>query len=157
MLFIKFQHTAARRRLHKPNVGLDLSESFNTQPRGGGCQIHLWCQYRQSVSTHSRAEAAARDSCVVAVAILGFNTQPRGGGCVFGKFFTGWYGGVSTHSRAEAAAKITAQELREMAVSTHSRAEAAALFESGIIASLLFQHTAARRRLPVHLSFKSCG
>ena len=80
------------------------------------------------VSTHSRAEAAAWIDPATAKSILGFNTQPRGGGC-----FPDELGGV-----------ITAD------VSTHSRAEAAAIIyirQKGVFPR--FQHTAARRRLPL--------
>ena len=56
-----------------------------------------------SVSTHSRAEAAA------IVVLFGFRLSL-----------------VSTHSRAEAAAHQSQLNVRTEAVSTHSRAEAAA-------------------------------
>ena len=78
----KFQHTAARRRLL-------IAKAKN--------------EGRVMVSTHSRAEAAAK----------------------------GWHGGVvwypvSTHSRAEAAAAPIGRAWSSVNVSTHSRAEAAA-------------------------------
>ena len=100
-----FQHTAARRRLHVPPpltaeaekvsthsraeaaasdfpAHFRIISSFNTQPRGGGCDYAVFHDLRLLVSTHSRAEAAAftiksprcRKNC--------FNTQPRGGGCI---------------------------------------------------------------------------
>ena len=82
---ISFQHTAARRRLH----GL----------------ITLDCE-QGSVSTHSRAEAAATQRNLISYSDY-----------------------VSTHSRAEAAA-IHSRYARSVAVvSTHSRAEAAALVQ----------------------------
>ena len=58
----QFQHTAARRRL-----------PFRS------------CRYRDyvHVSTHSRAEAAAKTSSRLAFLIFSFNTQPHGGGCHF--------------------------------------------------------------------------
>ena len=77
-----FQHTAARRRLQ---LGINIGVKQNY------------------VSTHSRAEAAARY-------ILG-TAEPRK---------------VSTHSRAEAAAARRNGGLINAGVSTHSRAEAAA-------------------------------
>ncbi len=77
---------------------------FNTQPRGGGCLlIQLKTKVINNVSTHSRAEAAAK------------------------KFL--WSGKrckVSTHSRAEAAANDGFVVEEHYYVSTHSRAEAAA-------------------------------
>ena len=77
-----FQHSAARRRLHE----------WQVDPN-----IHF------EVSTHSRAEAAAK----------GNKSMPVGST-------------VSTHSRAEAAANGTHVVLDRAIVSTHSRAEAAA-------------------------------
>ena len=99
------------------------------------------------VSTHSRAEAAARGH----VAECG-------------------YFDVSTHSRAEAAATNAISEKAETlkfqhtaarrrlraagryfqmgaGVSTHSRAEAAACLKTMTGQQKMFQHTAARRRL----------
>ena len=124
----KFQHTAARRRLllnhFYEETGKNVSThsraeaaafnqaespsyaiSFNTQPRGGGCFLI----YRLTVPINAFQHTAARrrlhrDSCVVAVAILGFNTQPRGGGCLKLMLEHKMIGDVSTHSRAEAAA-----------------------------------------------------
>ena len=57
---------------------------------------------------------------------------------------------VSTHSRAEAAANGSHYvAMKPICVSTHSRAEAAAMEVVNLTAQgLLFQHTAARRRLP---------
>ena len=57
-----FQHTAARRRLR---WGISFRSAwicFNTQPRGGGCFNHWAADKTEWVSTHSRAEAAARRS-----------------------------------------------------------------------------------------------
>ena len=55
---------------------------------------------------------------------------------------------VSTHSRTKAAANNHKQLLQLKKVSTHSRTKAAAV--SFVLSSILilFQHTAARRRLP---------
>ena len=58
----------------------------------------------------------------------GFNTQPREGGCVVIRKTKGW-NKVSTHSRAKAAASMRASMNRHV----------------------MFQHTAARRRLPAIL------
>ena len=123
----QFQHTAARRRL--PGVRVkeitpelvsthsraeaaaggfcDLTKqerSFNTQPRGGGCQTDSFSDALLAyVSTHSRAEAAASGIVIYRsvkmfqhtaarrrllyftksnqIRSSCFNTQPRGGGC----------------------------------------------------------------------------
>ena len=77
---------------------------FNTQPRGGGCtnknnrpcyssmfqhtaarrrlpSISTPFIFKTSVSTHSRAEAAATSASNISSNNKCFNTQPRGGGC----------------------------------------------------------------------------
>ena len=121
-----------------------------------------------NVSTHSRAEAAARPNGNYTKPSQRFNTQPRGGGCpkrsVFccnhNGFNTQPRGGgcfdrvrlyhqidVSTHSRAEAAANHMHLVQFFFRVSTHSRAEAAASIIIQSSQSSAFQHTAARRRL----------
>ncbi len=77
-----FQHTAARRRLQMlPTILIS----------------------NLTVSTHSRAEAAATATFKRHRANLSFNTQPRGGGCKM-DYHIDWLTIVSTHSRAEAAA-----------------------------------------------------
>ena len=100
---LKFQHTAARRRLHLSLRDISSLSCFNTQPRGGGCRMTAttatfthcfntqprgggcsWLFYfppLRRVSTHSRAEAAALSLFVSNKPFLSFNTQPRGGGC----------------------------------------------------------------------------
>ena len=80
----EFQHTAARRRLHKTSGQVFKHERFNTQPREGGCQA----------------------LCPESLPVRGFNTQPREGGCLL---------------------KEIMQNAQEV-----------------------FQHTAARRRLPYY-------
>ena len=87
--------------------------------------ICLSWQCLRIVSTHSRAEAAAHNGMI--------DTQSAR---------------VSTHSRAEAAATAPACKAAVLTVSTHSRAEAAAKREEKILpVEVVFQHTAARRRL----------
>ncbi len=84
---------------------LILGQSFNTQPRGGGCLIKLSLLiFYGLVSIHSRAEAAARSYQCSAIRL-----------------------DVSIHSRAEAAASAWQDDKVEgKTVSIHSRAEAAA-------------------------------
>ena len=105
IFILKFQHTAARRRLHMRCIKIFIFNSFNTQPRGGGCMLLIHCQHNLQVSTHSRAEAAARIFVIEPLLLL-----------------------VSTHSRAEAAAGTISRIGLIMPVSTHSRAEAAAIY-----------------------------
>ncbi len=148
-LLMGFQHTAARRRLparcyimsHHSQVSTHSRpkaaasrrsgyerglSSFNTQPRGGGCDSpEISFDNLPSVSTHSRAEAAANTISTFKHVFNCFNTQPRGGGCI----------------------SVASQNSRLFDVSTHSRAEAAAYQIYKIQHKRLFQHTAARRRL----------
>ena len=167
----RFQHTAARRRLRPAPCRRPARSRFNTQPPEGGCQwtkdkprqaskfqhtaarrrllpargvFRFWSgvsthsrpkaaaslQTRYTicakVSTHSRPKAAASNSYTDRNHHPCFNTQPPEGGCHL------------THL-------CNCGEL----VSTHSRPKAAA--QAGYNAATLrhlFQHTAARRRLP---------
>ena len=75
-----------------------------------------------------------------------FNTQPPEGGWSATepmKFGTS----VSTHSRPKAAVNRLFHWIHTRAVSTHSRPKAAVRKLAVIAFTLLFQHTAARRRL----------
>ena len=79
-----------------------------------------------------------------------FNTQPHGGGCIESYEASLTDASVSTHSRTEAAAISLFSLFVGLFVSTHSRTEAAAnALPKGVLLHFgLFQHTAARRRLP---------
>ena len=81
---------------------------------------------RQAVSTHSRPKAA-------------------------GQYVTDGKGRliVSTHSRPKAAGKGYSDGANKGYVSTHSRPKAAGNIKELLIYLLMFQHTAARRRLGV--------
>ena len=121
-----FQHTAARRRLPLVDGALSM---------------------KLTVSTHSRAEAAAISRFRYIPRASGFNTQPRGGGC---KGYLPRQPGrvVSTHSRAEAAAgsKI-APQCNPSCFNTQPRGGGCRASLSEKLERLEFQHTAARRRL----------
>ena len=102
---LRFQHTAARRRLPARIAPVSVvRNSFNTQPPEGGC---------------SRAAKAARQT-------TGFNTQPPEGGCFQPPRKNVPAGQVSTHSRPKAAAKTLQMTHASADVSTHSRPKAAA-------------------------------
>ena len=81
---LKFQHTAARRRLR---------------------QLIAQYQHKRKVSTHSRPKAAATSYAVTHRRQRSFNTQPPEGGCAVQRWrnFTATF--VSTHSRPKAAAR----------------------------------------------------
>ena len=109
-----FQHTAARRRLL-------IKFELNT--------------FKDTVSTHSRPKAAARQ-------ILKMNF------CLV----------VSTHSRPKAAACTDFQAIHSFFVFQHTAARRRLLdkFPSQSNSSNMFQHTAARRRLlPTYKSKKN--
>ena len=57
---VRFQHTAARRRLLLLTPIFDVFSRFNTQPPEGGCCNRWRYNYPTDVSTHSRPKAAAR-------------------------------------------------------------------------------------------------
>ena len=60
---MKFQHTAARRRLQSTvDFCGHKAFCFNTQPREGGCNTSIDNKPIFSVSTHSRAKAAAQSN-----------------------------------------------------------------------------------------------
>ena len=147
------------------------STGCNTQPPEGGCRGDGCCFAGEAVSTHSRPKAAAVSPPSHLVLPASFNTQPPEGGCGGSR---GWRlakacfntqppeGGcvgrvafvrhvlVSTHSRPKAAAPCNLPlELDANPVSTHSRPKAAARGSRRVYSkAYLFQHTAARRRLP---------
>ena len=91
-------------------------------------QTLLLISLDRQVSTHSRPKAAARDKLCTLDITQSFNTQPLEGGCM------GCY-------------RLSDQA----AVSTHSRSKAAAWAVIAYQTKLPFQHTAARRRLPLDL------
>ena len=76
-----------------------------------------------------------------------FNTQPRRGGCRYQLEKTQKANGFNTQPRRGGCAQQI-QQNNDDDVSTHSRAEAAAIKNLiDKIRSVLFQHTAAQRRL----------
>ena len=78
-----------------------------------------------------------------------FNTQPRGGGCLRAVFLEVKNDCFNTQPRGGGCPSVVKSAVVAVKVSTHSRAEAAAIAKVRIeFDSKLFQHTAARRRLP---------
>ncbi len=143
----KFQHTAARRRLAAQTAIGGHAASFNTQPPEGGCVIfrdinakadvsthsrpkaaeiiETIAKKHKYVSTHSRPKAAGPTDPILATKKPRFNTQPPEGGCP----------------------NIRRLTLLPPCVSTHSRPKAAVKLSHKLFFMILFQHTAARRRL----------
>ena len=107
------------------DVGLFGDYCFNTQPpEGGWLAINPTCGTIVKVSTHSRPKAAGDNN--------------SGAGDV---------SDVSTHSRPKAAGFSAEWAQSITVVSTHSRPKAAGVKWRRAKYDILFQHTAARRRL----------
>ena len=126
LAYLRFQHTAARRRLAGQDFDNSRYECFNTQPPEGG-----WFNSKSK---------PFKTNC--------FNTQPPEGGwqgrLVINAFYTLFQ---HTAARRRLVWLVFAKAFKGT-VSTHSRPKAAGAHEIGSLANLsLFQHTAARRRL----------
>ena len=123
---LRFQHTAARRRLGAFEAILhDVALFQHTAARRRLAFVDAVLSTARTVSTHSRPKAAGRltwQSCHKVK--------------------------VSTHSRPKAAGTAALHQLHKIVVSTHSRPKAAGCITStGKRVYTRFQHTAARRRL----------
>ena len=121
-----FQHTAARRRLAiKLNVnGIYLFVSTHSRPKAAGCVAPIPSADGQ-VSTHSRPKAAGPGGNGYPFSKSCFNTQPPEGGWCFETFFD--------HS--------------QRCFNTQPPEGGWCCNWECQILKLLFQHTAARRRL----------
>ena len=122
-----FQHTAARRRLVRATSYPSAITKF--QHTAARRRLGLWQveHVRRSsfVSTHSRPKAAGSARRRYVCQCNGFNTQPPEGGWICVAPIPSADGLVSTHSRPKAAGRGDHHTSR----------------------SVVFQHTAARRRL----------
>ena len=122
---LRFQHTAARRRLGGSSAGRGIYSIWfqHTAARRRLDELLAWLSKYRAVSTHSRPKAAGENAAAVGqyslfqhtaarrrlvsqiahpLAIQRFNTQPPEGGWVLSACFLRVYG-VSTHSRPKAA------------------------------------------------------
>ena len=168
--FVKaFQHTAARRRLPRciqcerlkhgfntqPPEGGCVSwfslpfqaACFNTQPPEGGCAFNIFSFALIQVSTHSRPKAAAMLSSQYRDERKGFNTQPPEGGCFV----------LPTSKNLPSCFNTQPPEGGCMGRRRHRRSphcfntqppEGGCFISTPILPkAILFQHTAARRRL----------
>ena len=124
---IKFQHTAARRRLVTTCTfnAFDVRVSTHSRPKAAGRRFSS--SGRLFPFQHTAARRRLDIRRFLPMCLHGFNTQPPEGG---------WFRPVIT--------KLN------MSVSTHSRPKAAVVICSFDIAKTLFQHTAARRRLGIN-------
>ena len=102
---------------------------------------------RYKVSTHSRSKAAANKN-VSQLLLLKFQHTAARRRLPLSKLNRGELNDVSTHSRPKAAAFVAANFACVEVVSTHSRPKAAASTpKDKVVSDIMFQHTAARRRL----------
>ena len=109
--------------------GVMYLEGFNTQPPEGGCKMGL--EVSQSGGS--------------------FNTQPREGGCFMVGKISKITPDVSTHSRAKAAALSTCKTTALLpSFNTQPREGGCGRRQINLEGKIMFQHTAARRRLPGH-------
>ena len=125
----RFQHTAARRRLQErpTTVLLRMAFQHTAARRRLPCLISSgWTL--QPVSTHSRTKAAATGRRHALSSIPCFNTQPHEGGCLFCS---------SAYSRL-------------VCFNTQPHEGGCNLPEPEQAILREFQHTAARRRLPIY-------
>ena len=141
---------------------------FNTQPPEGGWVNNQHFKGFKNVSTHSRPKAAGK-AVLYSISIIRFQhtaarrrlvdeatedklrklfqhtaARRRLGNNTFKELN---HGIVSTHSRPKAAGDYQAAALHYLCVSTHSRPKAAGGICQVCKLLILFQHTAARRRL----------
>ena len=125
-----------------------VHQCFNTQPRGGGCAQAIAFISHNVMFQHTAARRRLLSSVISSLRLITVSTHSRAEAAAsqFSAFLISV--AVSTHSRAEAAAPDTTNGKIKGTVSTHSRAEAAALIGFRIFLIRRFQHTAARRRLP---------
>ena len=149
---MKFQHTAARRRLRTKTPGLySRNRCFNTQPPEGGCgQKPPDYIAAIAVSTHSRPKAAASNVLAVANTQLKFqHTAARRRLPRIRGHLSPAIAGVSTHSRPKAAAagRMTMHQPARGFQHTAARRRLPGALGILDLAFSLFQHTAARRRL----------
>ena len=141
---------------------------FNTQPPEGGWDLNLTIWFGFKVSTHSRPKAAGFQTAAgLPLLVVSTHSRPKAAGgrqCHRNRqsavsthsrpkaaghlpqacFLNFW---VSTHSRPKAAGTADPPPAPEPDVSTHSRPKAAGIIRASQKDSVMFQHTAARRRL----------
>ena len=121
---------------------------FNTQPPEGGCKVKARIFLGDYSFNTQPPEGGCTGGKVTGREPNGFNTQPPEGGCTLRPLNAPPVQVVSTHSRPKAAATLFKAITKCGNVSTHSRPKAAASVDCRNNRLKVFQHTAARRRLP---------
>ena len=171
MSWVRFQHTAARRRLgtrrqqqpmgtlcfntQPPEGGWEFPAcvrqvicSFNTQPPEGGWVIIDIHGYNIALFQHTAARRRLAGVGKNTAQILLFQHTAARRRLVTVLRNKKSSNNVSTHSRPKAAGKLLDARHASPFVSTHSRPKAAGCMKLSVMARRCrFQHTAARRRL----------
>ena len=101
-------------------------DSFNTQPRGGGCWALGYWALGYWAFQHTAARRRLLFLLLLPLGYFSFNTQPRGGGCFTPCFYRVAKMGFNTQPRGGGCIYDLADLVGASVVSTHSRAEAAA-------------------------------
>ena len=136
---------AAGKSLHRFQT---TKKGFNTQPPEGGWLKKIERQETIVVSTHSRPKAAGYLNATTTRTKGCFNTQPPEGGWRIPTFGLLILSDVSTHSRPKAAGFSRKAKIAEIyGFNTQPPEGGWTVPASNPRSFLLFQHTAARRRL----------
>ena len=140
-----FQHTAARRRLVQvAKRAIEMSVSTHSRPKAAGSNIisGLW----NGLFQHTAARRRLWCRAVGYAFAVCFNTQPPEGGCSSVNSCTARSMRFNTQP-PEGGCGAFLLPSAPNSVSTHSRPKAAGITGGARFFKLLFQHTAARRRL----------
>ena len=145
---MRFQHTAARRRLVSNISTATASACFNTQPPEGGWFILAGKIILYWLFQHTAARRRLGGLAVLFGILLVFQHTAARRRLDFRDGKVVVFGRVSTHSRPKAAGCNDCFIRGIYAVSTHSRPKAAGIpMFRRQFCQYQFQHTAARRRL----------
>ena len=144
---------AGRRQNHSKHAE---RVSTHSRPKAAGT-VAVSIRNHFGVSTHSRPKAAGFRKIDLYCKCDSFNTQPPEGGWDQNAASSRRFA-VSTHSRPKAAGRYAATWRRCCLVSTHSRPKAAGLnLKVYLTKIMMFQHTAARRRLDGRFRLEAQG
>ena len=143
-----FQHTAARRRLHRCSFRFLQDQKFqHTAARRRLLHCKFFFISFNIVSTHSRPKAAAFKNKNFILNVLSFNTQPPEGGCQPLKAWFPLRYGFNTQPPEGGCIKALNSSVKH---NQFQHTAARRRLQNGAVVSNklgLFQHTAARRRL----------
>ena len=120
--------------------------STHSRPKAAGTANYTAAKTK-AVSTHSRPKAAGLKVGQRFIYLSGFNTQPPEGGWTLRQRLRHGGGNRFNTQPPEGGWFRLAVDAIGGVVSTHSRPKAAGFFSCFSLISIMFQHTAARRRL----------